>query len=285
MQIIIISADNTGHKHWHLSRTKLMLLVAFLLSITIAITVSTMNYIKEKTAINDTVDSKFFPTARLLTPQTDPLSISDDTTANEAIQGFYAQQLGGLQAEAIRLKMLSQRLAEIAGFELSDFDLEFAPGMGGIENSGDWLSNAEFEESLVRLSQDFADQQDTLTALQEFLITNENIAGAIPSGRPVVDGWVSSFYGYRVDPFNGKKAFHDGLDFAGKTGSSVEIDHGNGYVTRYAHNKTLNVSTGDRVNKGDVIALMGSTGRSTGPHVHFEVVRDGKSVNPFNYIE
>lgn len=306
MQIIIISADNTGHKHWHLSRTKLMLLVAFLLSITIAITVSTMNYIKDKTAINDTVDSKFFPTARLLTPKTDPLSISDDTTANEAIQGFYAQQLGGLQAEAIRLKMLSQRLAEIAGFELSDFDLEFAPGMGGIEKSGDWLSNAEFEESLVRLSQDFADQQDTLTALQEFLITNENIAGAIPSGRPVVDGWVSSFYGYRVDPFNGKKAFHDGLDFAGKTGSSVisvadgivswagmrggygglvEIDHGNGYVTRYAHNKTLNVSTGDRVNKGDVIALMGSTGRSTGPHVHFEVVRDGKSVNPFNYIE
>ena len=72
MQIIIISADNTGHKHWHLSRTKLMLLVAFLLSITIAITVSTMNYIKDKTAINDTVDSKFFPTARLLTPKPIP---------------------------------------------------------------------------------------------------------------------------------------------------------------------------------------------------------------------
>jgi murein DD-endopeptidase MepM/ murein hydrolase activator NlpD len=283
-----------------------MFLALFILSIIVAVTVSAMNYIDEKTALTSTEDSKFFPTAQLLTPKTDPYSISDDTTANEAIQGFYAQQLGGLQAEAIRLKMLSQRLAEIAGFELSDFDLEFAPGMGGIEKSGDWLSNAEFEESLVRLSQDFANQQDTLTALQDYLITNENITGAIPTGRPVDEGWISSFYGYRVDPFNGKKSFHDGIDFAGKTGSAVisvadgivswagmrggygglvEIDHGNGYVTRYAHNKSLEVSTGDRVNKGDVIALMGSTGRSTGPHVHFEVLRDGKSVNPFNYIE
>lgn len=306
MQIIIISADNTGHKNWHLSRTSLMFLTLFVLSITVAVTVSAMNYIDEKTALTSTEDSKFFPTAQLLTPKTDPYSISDDTTANEAIQGFYAQQLGGLQAEAIRLKMLSQRLAEIAGFEVSDFDLEFAPGMGGIEKSGDWLSNAEFEESLVRLSQDFANQQDTLTALQDYLITNDNITGAIPTGRPVDEGWISSFYGYRVDPFNGKKSFHDGIDFAGKTGSAVisvadgivswagmrgaygglvEIDHGNGYVTRYAHNKSLEVSTGDRVNKGDVIALMGSTGRSTGPHVHFEVLRDGKSVNPFNYIE
>ncbi|WP_292361893.1 MULTISPECIES: M23 family metallopeptidase [unclassified Methylophaga] len=306
MQIIIISADNTGHKHWHLSRASLMLLAMFLLSMTIAITVTAMNYIEEKTALTTTEDSKFFPTAQLLSPQTAPHSISDDTTANEEIQGFYAQQLGGLQAEAIRLKMLSQRLAEIAGFELSDFDLEFSPGIGGIEKSGDWLSNAEFEESLVKLSQDFANQQDTLTALQDYLITNDNITGAIPTGRPVQDGWISSFYGYRVDPFNGKKAFHDGIDFAGKTGSAVisvadgivswagmrggygglvEIDHGNGYVTRYAHNKSLEVNTGDRVSKGDVIALMGSTGRSTGPHVHFEVLRDGKSVNPFNYIE
>lgn len=306
MQIIIISADNTGHKHWHLSRAVLMLLTVFILAVTIITTITAMQYLEEKTTPTMTEDSKFFPTAQLLTTNTSPYSISEDTTQNEAIQGFYAQQLGGLQAEAIRLKMLSQRLAEIAGFELSEFDLEFAPGMGGVEKSGDWLSPAEFEESLVQLSQDFADQQNTLTALQEYLITNDNIAGAIPAGRPVSDGWISSFYGYRVDPFNGKKAFHDGIDFAGKTGSSViavadgivswagmrggygglvEIDHGNGYITRYAHNKSLEVATGDRVNKGDVIALMGSTGRSTGPHVHFEVLRDGKSVNPFNYIE
>ena len=256
MQIIIISADNTGHKHWHLSRASLMLLAMFLLSMTIAITVTAMNYIEEKTALTTTEDSKFFPTAQLLSPQTAPHSISDDTTANEEIQGFYAQQLGGLQAEAIRLKMLSQRLAEIAGFELSDFDLEFSPGIGGIEKSGDWLSNAEFEESLVKLSQDFANQQDTLTALQDYLITNDNITGAIPTGRPVQDGWISSFYGYRVDPFNGKKAFHDGIDFAGKTGSAV-----------------ISVADG-------IVSWAGMRGGYGGL-----VERDGKSVNPFNYIE
>lgn len=304
MQIIIISADNIGHKHWHVSRMHLLLFIVLLLALTIMSTVLVKNYMD--TADNPATESTNFPTAQLLSPQPSPYQISENTTENETIQGFYAQQLGGLQAEAIRLKMLSQRLAEIAGFELTDLDLEFAPGIGGIESSGEWLSNAEFEESLVRLSQDFAEQQDTLSALQEYLITSDNITGAIPSGRPVEEGWISSFYGYRIDPFNGKKVFHGGLDFAGKTGSAViavadgivswagmrggygglvEIDHGNGYLTRYAHNKSLEVAAGDRVSKGDVIALLGSTGRSTGPHVHFEVLRDGKPVNPFNYIE
>lgn len=305
MQIIIISADNIGHKHWHVSRMHLLLFIVLLLALTIVSTISVKNYMN--TTDNPTTEeSTYFPTAQLLSPQPAPYQISQNTTENETIQGFYAEQLGGLQAEAIRLKMLSQRLAEIAGFELTEFDLEFAPGIGGIETSGEWLSNAEFEEGLVRLSQEFAEQEDTLSALQEYLITSDNITGAIPSGRPVEEGWISSFYGYRIDPFNGKKVFHGGLDFAGKTGSAVisvadgivswagmrggygglvEIDHGNGYLTRYAHNKSLEVAAGDRVSKGDVIALLGSTGRSTGPHVHFEVLRDGKPVNPFNYIE
>lgn len=305
MQIIIISADNIGHKHWHISRMHLVLFIALLLALTIISTVSVKNYMNS-TDNPTTEESTYFPTAQLFSAQPSPYQISENTTENETMQGFYAQQLGGLQAEAIRLKMLSQRLAEIAGFELTEFDLEFAPGIGGIETNGEWLSNAEFEEELVRLSQDFAEQKDTLSALQEYLITNDNITGAIPSGRPVEEGWISSFYGYRIDPFNGKKVFHGGLDFAGKPGSAVisvadgivswagmrsgygglvEIDHGNGYLTRYAHNKSLEVAVGDRVSKGDVIALLGSTGRSTGPHVHFEVLRDGKLVNPVNYIE
>lgn len=305
MQIIIISADNIGHKHWHISRMHLVLFIALLLALTIISTVSVKNYMNS-TDNPTTEESTYSPTAQLFSAQPSPYQISENTTENETMQGFYAQQLGGLQAEAIRLKMLSQRLAEIAGFELTEFDLEFAPGIGGIETNGEWLSNAEFEEELVRLSQDFAEQKDTLSALQEYLITNDNITGAIPSGRPVEEGWISSFYGYRIDPFNGKKVFHGGLDFAGKPGSAVisvadgivswagmrsgygglvEIDHGNGYLTRYAHNKSLEVAVGDRVSKGDVIALLGSTGRSTGPHVHFEVLRDGKPVNPVNYIE
>ncbi|AFJ02029.1 peptidase, M23/M37 family protein [Methylophaga frappieri] len=227
-----------------------------------------------------------------------------NTTQSESFQGFYAQQLGGLQAEAIRLKMLNQRLAEIAGFDVSELDLGL--GMGGIERDARLLTSEELDKGIASLSEAFAIQQETMAALQDYLLTNDSIVTAIPTGRPVKEGWISSFYGTRVDPFNGKRVFHDGLDFAGKEGSEVlsaadgivawagmrggyggmvEIDHGNGYVTRYAHNKTLKVKAGNRVKKGEVIALMGSTGRSTGPHVHYEILKDGKPVNPYNYAD
>ncbi|MDT8311459.1 MAG: M23 family metallopeptidase [Methylophaga sp.] len=301
MQIIIIPANNAGHKHWHLSRTWLALLGLLLIASIAASTYAVMNWLKPPAPS----DSSPFPTAQFLTPAIhQPISLN--TTENEALEGFYAQQLGGLQAEAIRLKMLSQRLAEVAGFDTSEFDFDIGPGMGGIEHDASILTSEELEKGIASLNEEFASQQDTLAALQEYLLTSDSITAAIPSGRPVKDGWVSSFYGYRVDPFNGKKVFHDGIDIAGKTGTTVhnvadgivswagvkggygglvEIDHGNGYMTRYAHNKTLKVKVGDRVAKGDVLALMGSSGRSTGPHVHFEILKNGKSVNPYNYID
>jgi murein DD-endopeptidase MepM/ murein hydrolase activator NlpD len=121
----------------------------------------------------------------------------------------------------------------------------------------------------------------------------------------VLSGFLSSFFGYRVDPFTGRTAFHAGVDFAGPPGSQivavatgvvayagermgygnvVEVNHGNGYVTRYAHNLKNLVKVGDTVQKGDVLSLMGSTGRSTGPHLHFEVLRDGRQINPMSFI-
>lgn len=224
-----------------------------------------------------------------------------------SIHGFYAKQLGGLQAEAMRLKVLSERLAEVAGLDISDFMLDEPAGIGGIEFSGDWLTSHEFEQGLGWLSAAFSAQETRLSSLQDFLITKDNITSAIPSGRPVPENktWLSSFYGQRVDPFSGRRTYHRGVDFAGREGTAIhavadgivswsgvrgdyggliEIDHGNGYVTRYAHNKTLKVESGQRVSRGQVIALMGSTGRSTAPHVHYEVIRDGKPVNPYNYL-
>ena len=127
----------------------------------------------------------------------------------------------------------------------------------------------------------------------------------MPSGKPVDEGWLSSKYGKRNDPFTGKQDFHKGLDFAGKKGADVlavgdgvvswsgkrsgygnliEINHGNGYVTRYGHNQRHLVEVGDTVKKGQQVAMMGSTGRSTGPHVHFEVLHNGKRVNPAKYM-
>ena len=127
----------------------------------------------------------------------------------------------------------------------------------------------------------------------------------LPEGEPVASGWISSLFGWRTDPINGKREFHEGIDFASKAdtrvvavasgivtwsgrragyGNLVEISHGNGYVTRYAHNRKNLVAVGDKVDKGQPVAIMGSTGRSTGTHVHFEVVRNGKPVDPKKYI-
>jgi len=137
------------------------------------------------------------------------------------------------------------------------------------------------------------------------MLANKLNADTFVAGRPIKKGWMSSRYGKRTDPFTGRLAWHAGVDFAGKMGADivavasgvvtwagprygygrlVEINHGNGYKTRYAHCKELNVAVGDVVRKGDVVALMGSSGRSTGPHVHFEVYKNGRTVDPAAYI-
>jgi murein DD-endopeptidase MepM/ murein hydrolase activator NlpD len=158
---------------------------------------------------------------------------------------------------------------------------------------------------LDQLETEMEDRDQKLSVLESLLMSRSLSERVMPSGRPVEDGWLSSRYGKRNDPFTGKQDFHKGLDFAGKKGSEVnavgdgvvswagkksgygkliEINHGNGYSTRYGHNQSHMVKVGDTVKKGQQIALMGSTGRSTGPHVHFEVLRNGKKVNPSGFI-
>jgi murein DD-endopeptidase MepM/ murein hydrolase activator NlpD len=149
------------------------------------------------------------------------------------------------------------------------------------------------------------DREGQLAILDRQLAARDFKSQAFVAGRPIKRGWMSSAFGHRTDPFTGKKAWHNGVDFAGKSGSDViaiasgvvtaaekrygygwmvEINHGDGFVTRYAHNASNLVAIGDIVEKGGVVARMGSTGRSTGPHVHFEVLRNGKAMNPERYI-
>jgi murein DD-endopeptidase MepM/ murein hydrolase activator NlpD len=144
-----------------------------------------------------------------------------------------------------------------------------------------------------------------LDALESIMLSHHISEQSRLAGRPVVSGWLSSHYGIRKDPFNGQPAMHKGVDFAGKEGDSVlataagivtwaderygygnlvEIDHGEGLVTRYGHNKLVNVKIGDVVTKGQVIAEMGNTGRSTGAHVHYEVLRKGQQLDPLPYV-
>ena len=305
MQVIIISSNSKTHKHWHLTRPRLMILATLLVGL---VSISSYSFANWMQNTSNSAQPAPAPHSSLsanprFTPQDQDII---NTKEDESLQNFYAKQLGGLQAETIRLRMFSERLAEIAGFDSANFSLDEHPAQGGIDKDGTSLSSDALDSGIKQLSHELRSQNEALAALEQYLLTEDTIAASIPTGKPVEDGWVSSFYGNRIDPFNGKKTFHEGLDIAGKTGSNVlavadgivtwvgerggygglvEIDHGNGYVTRYAHNKTLKVSKGDRVSKGEAVALMGSTGRSTGPHVHFEVLRDGQHVNPYNFIK
>ena len=216
-------------------------------------------------------------------------------------------RLGEMQARMIRLEALGSRLVEMGSLDAGEFNFADPPAVGGRFDSSvlETQSIPDFVESLELLAGKIEARAPMLEAL-EVLLMNEQLESQVhPAGRPVLSGWMSSGYGYRSDPLTGKKAFHDGVDFAGRSGSDivavaagvvtesryrhgmgnlVQIYHGNGYSTRYAHNKQNLVKVGDAVRKGQTIAYMGNSGRSTGPHVHFEVLIGGMSVNPIDYI-
>lgn len=219
-----------------------------------------------------------------------------------------AMRLGLLQAKVTRLEAMGSRLTHVAGLSAEEFNFEVAPAIGGMQDVDEQreMRVPDFLESLETLSDQITEREQQLTVVDSMLIFNKMELAAVPSGNPVSDGWVSSLYGKRTDPLTGKHDFHKGIDLAGREGTEVksvgagvvtwsgkqkgygnvvEVDHGHGYVTRYAHNAENLVEIGDRVEKGQVIGLMGSTGRSTGPHVHFEVEQNGKLIDPKPFLE
>jgi len=216
-------------------------------------------------------------------------------------------RLGQLNAHVIRLDALGDRLTRMAGLEEGEFNFDNPPALGGPEVAGDAEGDsiAGLVASLDGLATQIEDREQQLTVLENLLMNRNLQDQVMPAGRPITKGWLSSYFGVRNDPFTGKRARHYGLDFAGTQGGDVvavgagvvtysgprygygnmvEINHGNGFVTRYAHNQENLVAVGDVIKKGQRIALMGSSGRSTGPHVHFEVLQNGKVVNPLQYI-
>jgi murein DD-endopeptidase MepM/ murein hydrolase activator NlpD len=298
MQIIIISPDGKKHRQWHLTFPKVIAMLSLVLLM------ATFAFSKLSISSSPVIEQVAASITDLATSSDDDVDVQ--ASQLEKAQAFYAKRLGKLQAEAIRLTALTEKLADLAGVNISEFSLSEAAPQGGISENGYDINEHEFDTHISDLERYFKQQSKQIVSLQNYFITENSIELAIPSGRPIENGWISSYYGNRIDPFNGKQVFHRGLDFAGKSGSNVmtvadgivswkgkrngygemiDIDHGNGYVTRYAHNKKVIVNKGERVTKGQTIALMGSTGRSTGPHVHFEVLRDGKSVNPYNFVK
>jgi murein DD-endopeptidase MepM/ murein hydrolase activator NlpD len=239
-----------------------------------------------------------------------------DTLRDEAQQsgGLFEPQLRAmtgnlaeLEARMIRLDALGQHLTAIADLQEGEFDFSEPPALGG-PLVGEFNADAsitDLDRDLARFTAHIGDREQQLDMLESLLSNRKLQEQGLLSGRPVKKGYMSSRYGWRSDPITGKRSMHTGLDFAGKAGSEivavasgvvswtgknsgygnvVEISHGDDLITRYAHNKENLVVSGDLVRKGETIALMGSSGRVTGPHVHFEVYKNGRAVDPSSYV-
>jgi len=232
----------------------------------------------------------------------------------EVLQGHLnamAVKLGELQAQMLRLDGLGERLAKLAGLKPQELPPPLEPGQspgrgGPAPTLSRDLSVEEFSALLAELSRQVEQRSDQLGILEALLVTDSVKRKFLPTLSPIEDGWFSSNFGWRIDPFTGQKSFHEGIDFPAETGTPVvaaasgkvvfadvhpaygkmiEIDHGNGLVSRYAHNSALFVKEGDLVVRGQHIANVGSSGRSTGPHLHFEVRLNGVPQNPARFLQ
>ncbi len=227
---------------------------------------------------------------------------------NEDTLDALSIRIAQMNARVIRLDALGRRLTQMADIDDGEFNFNSDPALGGPEEpmaAGSNVAVPEVVDAMQSLGQQLSNREAQLDVLESVLM-NQNLKERVyPQGRPVGSGWISSYFGKRTDPFTGKAANHTGVDFAGKNGAEivavadgvvtwssdrygygimVEINHGSGYSTRYAHNSENLVSVGDEVKKGQVVALMGETGRATGPNLHFEVLHNGRRVNPVRFI-
>jgi hypothetical protein len=218
-----------------------------------------------------------------------------------------AMRLGVMNAHVIRLNALGKRLTQMAHINSREFDFDDDPPQGGSESDG--IGRGAQVPDLTLMIDDLGRRIDSrsgqFSALENVTLGRQLSLEIKPSGRPVREGYISSYFGERMDPFNGEDAFHKGVDFASDAGADVlavasgivtwagpregygnlvELNHGNGYVTRYAHAARTLVTVGDEVERGQAVAVVGSTGRSTGPHLHFEVLKDGRQIDPMAFV-
>ncbi|MEC8454963.1 MAG: M23 family metallopeptidase [Pseudomonadota bacterium] len=216
-------------------------------------------------------------------------------------------RLAMMQARLARLDAMGERITRMSDFDNGEFDFsQTVVAIGGPTRGDNELSESGFISALDRLESQVEDRLGQLQILEDLLDDRKIQSDIFIAGRPLEKGWIASRFGQRPDPFTGRMSFHAGLDFTtGRAGAEintvasgvvtwsgprsgyglmVEVNHGSGYTTRYAHAEKLLVGVGDIVDKGQNIALVGSTGRSTGPHVHFEVYKNGRVVDPAAYI-
>ncbi len=225
--------------------------------------------------------------------------------ASQAQVNALAARLGELQAQATRLNALGERLTQMGKLKDGEFDFDEPVGVGGGDEPVNDMPVQLLKQDLGQLEQQFSASGQQLNVLASLMFDHQLEQNSVPSRMPIRNTYITSGFGGRADPFDGGSAFHKGVDFhanvgdpvmsvadgvvsyagvRGGYGNVVEVDHGNGYVTRYAHNSRLVVKVGDLVRAGQQVAKAGSSGRSTGAHVHFEVWADGRVVNPRKFL-
>jgi len=221
------------------------------------------------------------------------------------------RQVGTMQARVTRIDSLGERVVQVAGLSDGEFDFSRGPAVGGPEDGDQDVNFAgqdltELASQVKRLSDRLSNREDQLELLQNMIDRRAVRQRMRPDGWPTGGGWLSSDFGRRIDPFSGHPAYHYGVDIANKEGAPVkaiapgvvtwagdrygygklvEVDHGNGYRTRYGHQKSVEVEVGERVSKNEVVGRVGNTGRSTGPHIHLEVIHNGNKINPRKFLD
>ncbi len=306
MKVIVVNQDHSGTRTFQINgaRIAVAVTVALLLSVSLggAAVYSWLNIDQAQMLTNEglrnwkeTIDGQ----------KKDLKSVRQEAEHNlDAL----TLKLAALQGRITRLDALGERLTAIGKLDDGEFDFSEGPAVGGPEEAVDseqLYSKPSLLDAIDQLANQIDSREQQLDLLDKLLSNRTIHDESFLAGLPIKKGWLSSRFGRRTDPFTGKSAWHNGVDFAGKRGSDVvsvaagvvvwsglrsgygllvEVNHGNGYITRYAHNQESSVQVGDIVSRGQNIAKMGSSGRSTGPHVHFEVLLNGKAQDPVRYI-
>ncbi len=302
MDIIVLTGKCSQVKKWRLNAFQLIFIGGFFFATVILIAL-TLNYFSLVYAVKNQSNYLKAMLEVVQAKQTEKSQI----LLRESIDTM-AARLGEIQANLMRLDSVGMRVVKLAGIDPKSFIVD-----GEIARGGTLVSGRDGGMDLQQLSREtdkiealLDDRSDKLLLLEERLNVNYSNDQLVPSGKPVAAGWLSSNFGWRIDPFTRKRAYHEGVDWVAKPGSDIlaaaggvvvyarrhpqygnmiEIDHGNGFVTRYAHAEKLAAAVGDVVVRGQKVATVGSTGRSTGPHLHFEVLKNGKPLNPRRFLK
>jgi murein DD-endopeptidase MepM/ murein hydrolase activator NlpD len=301
MQVILLhprfNAKSLTLTHWHL----LGAVVVFMLSVVMM--ASLLYYLTFRHAANLNL-----PLVRdVVASATQDDEARKDKYIKENLAAM-AMRLGEMQAQLMRLDALGERVQGLAGVKPQEFNFKELPGRGGAEPSSTQqkpLSMDEFQRLLDTMAKDVEHRADYMNVVETTLMNYKIKSRLLPTTQPVNVSYNASGFGWRLDPFTGRNAFHEGIDFAAAVGTPIvaaaggvvitaeyhhqygnmlEIDHGNDIVTRYAHASRLLVKVGDIVKRGQHVADIGSTGRSTGSHLHFEVLVKGIQQDPHKFL-